>query len=293
MLNVFICSKPLQYFNCLNIVSSLNNSKNILFCLPNFYKSEEFYLRIDKNDTHWDEVIQIKSRTEIVKYLDKACKFNLFTDNDLYTALKPFKFFINLNNIYVYEEGLSVYNGVVKVTNVNRYYLVLNFLAKIGVLNSIMGAHKKTNKIYTYYIDNYKKINGARGGDPTAFPRKFVDNYLAEQEIIEKVFDINKYQFPMNKKICLFLTSNDLAYDFVKDYKQIVNAKKFDSYIFKSHPLVAEKYIGIDSSGYDLIMAEILLLKLLSNGNQVNVYHYGTSAELYIVNDDVIFENIS
>ena len=138
MLNLFFCSKPLQYFNCLNIVSSLTNSKNILFCSPNFYESSMFYNRVRAFDHYWDDVININSKSDIGQFIDEDTTFNLYVDSDLYTALKHFKNYRNLQKICVYEEGIGAYIGVVKVTKTNRFYLFLNLIAKLNLINSVI-----------------------------------------------------------------------------------------------------------------------------------------------------------
>ncbi len=48
MTNYFICTKPLQYFNCKNIASNIHEKK-VLCIIPNFTNADIFIEKMNKS----------------------------------------------------------------------------------------------------------------------------------------------------------------------------------------------------------------------------------------------------
>ena len=55
--DIYICSKPLQYFNVRNIGYGNVSSKKILIILGHFRDAELFFHQVKKFDDTWDDIL--------------------------------------------------------------------------------------------------------------------------------------------------------------------------------------------------------------------------------------------
>ena len=72
--DIFICTKPLQYINLCNIPTDESNSK-ILIIIDAFYKASEFSKYIENNEHQWSKVIFLKRINTFYKILDTGGYF--------------------------------------------------------------------------------------------------------------------------------------------------------------------------------------------------------------------------
>ncbi|MEZ9543755.1 hypothetical protein AB4209_17640 [Vibrio sp. 10N.286.48.C11] len=290
-MNYFFCTKPLQYFNCVNLVSNLHKGEeNILFIIPNFYGAKELSEKIKIYDHNWDDVIIINNKRD--RTLNK---FNITQTDRVYihSDLHFEMFFLgkfNHADFFVYEEGLGSYEkSITKITNRKWKNYIIYFLTKIGLVNSTPGKSKKNKKQYLYFPEKYEATHPDYAFKTFSFPFSFVENYLYNKDMFDNIFELNSIVLPEGNKICLYLSSNSRTINYMEYYELI--SYDYDFSIFKPHPNVADQYDNIDLEFRDK-MAEILIMKLLDSDKFVDVYHHGTSAEQYIIDDRVQFKKV-
>src|ERR1700760_893611 len=107
-IDLFICTKPMQWLNIQNIPAFVNgDSKKILIIVANFPNVERFAENIRKYANGWNQVIVKESRLKAALEGIKIHPSRVFADYDegyvgsIY-ALVPGK-------LYVYDEGIGTY----------------------------------------------------------------------------------------------------------------------------------------------------------------------------------------
>lgn len=289
-INYFFCTKPLQYFNVSNIVSLFKDDKNILILIPNFSGANKAYEKIVEHDSQWDSVFIFNTKLEAFDEIIATTGFNkIFVDTDLHRELK----FLNKKSqgdLFVYEEGLGTYEKeITKVSNKVWKNLLLLMAVKFKILNGAMGGNRRTKSIFVYDYNRYDSVH--KNNRQISFPFKFIENYNNKKDIFDEVFELNSFNFPNSSKILLFLTGSRLDLNYSLEYEKIKLSGDYDLSIFKPHPLVGANYSS-DCEGYSQVMAEILLLKLISLNNNIVVYHFGCAAEMYIKDKKVEFNKL-
>ncbi|MGV2989291.1 hypothetical protein ACE1OE_16735 [Vibrio sp. E150_011] len=258
--------------------------------MPNFRGGDDFIDRVCKYDDSWHLIHKVKNRDEIWNHIGLDSDFDIYVDSDLYTSCDFIKKNQRGNRLFVYEEGIGTYSGVIKVTKATKWYKIYNILGLLGVFNMVMGEGKKTDGIFLHNKERYLTINRNSKANIIPFPMSFTECYFYNESVIDRIFDLENEKFPINTDVCLFLTSNDLNYDFAKDFLKIKNGSDFSNYIFKPHPQIFNlsnsmlKYMM-----YNDVISEILILKLLSKNNRITVYHYSCSSELYVSHENLSF----
>lgn len=286
--NIFFCSKPLQYFNCLNIQQSLQGAK-ILLASPNFFKGLEFFNDVKKSTDVWDEVkIITGKKDQNLKNIKVNKDSSIFVDTDLYRDLDIWAGF-TIANVYVYEEGIGTYLGS-RYQKWNIKGCFVNLSGILGIYNNSIGQNTKVKGVYLYDKLKYQKKN-KRKKETLDFPDDFQKLYQRYNSHLTNLFKINKNKIPSNSNVLIYLTSNSRVYDFESNYLQLNNKKNYDLKIFKAHPYVADLYKHFDSN-INATMAEILLLELISKKNYIDVYHFSSSVPLYIKSKYVNFINL-
>lgn len=283
----YFITKPLQYFNVLNL--SLNDiNDKYLFIIPNFHNASEFFSKILEYDHRWKEIKVIESKLDMSLLEYTVNKGDaVYVHSDMHWELKFVGEFAKAK-IIVYEEGLGTYSK--EITSITKSWLknlVIKILTRIKYLNSVTGGDSKTQSVYVYNKPLFEKENPINAHKSITFEYNFFDNYRANKYELDQIFELNNITFPKYSHIALYLTSNDSSIDFLSIFNSI-DKNKYDEMIFKSHPNVASYYNRLNNS-YTNIMAELLIVKLLECGNTIDVYHFGTAVELYINSHGVKF----
>lgn len=279
-IDLYYCSKPLQYLNLCNIPDLRSKAKQkYLLIYGSFYGAEEFAGYIGKYDKRWDKVILCESRTWFFNLLHIRVN-NFFSpiDSSFYGILHFFFRF----RFYLYEEGAGTYRKLY----IQKKY---RWASKIFGTGIEMGHSKYLRGIIVYhpqfYIDQIS---------PNCHVFKFENSYKGiirkESNLLFKVYEYNLLQNVKvsGKKILLYIT--DWDYD-----DKIVNVmlsmkKEFDVSFIKPHPHrkkedlpKIEDIIPIYSS----IVVEALLQFWIDNHNEITVLHQGSTAVIPFGNDIV------
>ena len=274
--DIYICSKPLQYLNICNIPSLDGNNKKILIICNTFYKASIFADNIREYEKQWDKVVLVSGRNwafHVIRY--RVEKLFLGIDSTLVGVLhfvKRFKF-------YLYEEGAGIYNSNSNFLRIQDKYLLL---ARILGTGEIMGKSHYLQGIFVYYPDYYiSRIH------PSCPVFSFVYSYRAM--IKQKVrsflslynLDVNNEPFfnIYNSKILLYIT--DWEFDLSIINRMEEEKDNYDYLFIKPHPHILKESIPIVKGInvlYTSLIVEIIIHIWLERGNKVTVYHQDSTA---------------
>lgn len=286
-MNLFFCTKPLQYLNCRNLASARLDEENVLVVTPNFHRADLFADNVRKYDDLWSSVI-LSNKTSFFDSGERYSGAHVFVDTDLHLELK-FLEGQSCRSVSVYEEGLGTYAGrLTRVTNSWWKDLIIWLACWSGLMNCVMGQNKITKDIYVHNPEAYRKASGCTRNFPISFPTSFIQNIENNEQLFIKVFNISNFDLPVAKRVCVFMTSNCRLTNFLESFQLLKSRGEYDHYFFKAHPNVADLYPDF-SCELAQIPAEFLLSRLISNGNFVHTFHYGTATTLYIVSPSLNF----
>jgi hypothetical protein len=277
--NLYYCTKPFQFLSILNIVQNKieKNSIEHLFICKKFSIDGLFQEKITTHyGKYFDSITFVDEGFQIFDYIDYKVD-TLFTHSDVGEE-GVFIRKVSPVYCYIYEEGSATY---IK-TFCNTFYSKLNaFLRKkscyIGGLNCVTG-------VIVYYPEAYINFHGERK-KIVKFPTNFMSNLNKNSDQFYDIFDFNSLKIS-NKSCCLIILGESGM-----DGLNQIDYKKYDEIFIKNHPhfLSKEKlsFFGdvIDSQ----IPVEFIILDLYKQGVLVDLYHFTSSAVIY-VNDMVYNE---
>ena len=285
--DMYVCSKPLQYFNIRNL--PLDNTRtNILIIEDKFKDAKKFYESVIQYDKSWNEVLFVTDRAKILflclfKY--KVTNFYYYLDFMLMAA--TFLYFLPCKNIYVYEEGISAYRTSIFNNTAKYKRKIRKFLG----MSEYAGQHPRVKGIYVYNIEKYLQtfsfIKNKSRLKPLAFKTSFQKMLENNLDLALKIFrfDPDKtFSEVRDKKVLFYITTWPIDAGALNK----IHANDYDYYIIKPHPHIRElslpeswkndKTIVIDS----VILAEFLIEILIERNNKVDIYHHNSSAVMYV-----------
>ena len=281
--DIYICSKPLQYFNLRNIKSESLGIKRTLLILGSFLESEQFADRIKKFDTMWDDIVYLKSHFDLYLYLFLHPANVWFVEIDasffygLFSKLSCFK------TMYMFEEGFGSYRRdrfdtskglkrwINKYTGVGRHVGFSTYLT--GQYLYLPALFKRQFPDYSKPIMEFAKPFKVRLREELSFFMKLSDGY-------------DNFFLIKNKRIGLYLTNHHVNLQFMETLVQTKDS--FDLFFIKPHPHIRDLR---DLSQYNIsiirsnIMIEFLLILLLDNNNELTVFHENSTAVIWFQNE--------
>ncbi|UUV21273.1 hypothetical protein [Paenimyroides aestuarii] len=274
-MNYYIATKPLQYYNCLNIAS--NKTNNTIIIVNSFYNAIEFSRKVGKAN-FWDRSVFFNNLKEAYDFLSKSIKKNdlIFVDSDygLQNFIFQLKVVIKGGVIFVYEEGIGSYRD-------NLYTLHKNLFAR-NIMKFFFrkfnhyGSSILCSGIYLYRINYHKEIFPNYRKKRFAFPNNLIENlidyryHLSEYSNIQIDNKINK--------IIIYLSSwkfNKSALKYISKSENTIN-------IIKPHPHMLE----IDEEfieNFDILLSpdilfELFIINLFDSKRKIIIYHEGSSS---------------
>ena len=286
----YIVSKPLQYFNAINIRDDL--ASKICLIVDNFYEAETFFNNI-KNNRLWSDVIFFASAFDAYKWLKDRVNFgdNLFVDSDHGFRKTIWLSRIKSRNIYVYEEGIGSYrNDLIKSGYRNKLF---KFFLKLFGFKEYMGGGAFTKGIIIYDIESHKKLVNSFNKVRIQFKLSFHEHLLSD--LVNSDFDLGNTELILErlsrKKVLMYLT--DFEYN---DKADLIHVQYSDYVkILKPHPNI--KNI-LDKDQYDIILdnsvlIELFIVKVVEEASELIVVHENSSSANYLKNiDKITFINI-
>jgi hypothetical protein len=286
--NVYVCSKPLQYFNIRNLPKD-DRLKCVLIVEDKFKDAYIFYKKVNEFDKDWNEVVFIDNRSKIFwlclfKY--KVVNFYYYLDFMLKASI--LLYILPCKKIYVYEEGISAYRTEIFAKTANYKRKIRKFFG----LSEYAGLHPKTEGIYVYNKEKYlntfsfskKKLN------PLPFQLPFQEMIKNNLSLALKIFQFKTNEIfsgIINKKVLFYITSWPIN----ESALQQITVVNYDYIVIKPHPHIRKinlpdtwknaKTIVVES----VILAEFLVEILKERNNVIDIYHHNSSAAMYLQTD--------
>lgn len=283
-MDIYVCSKPLQYFNIRNIPHLETFSKHrTLIILGSFYDSKKFAINIRKYDRIWDKVIYVTNHKELYLYLFMHHINNLIVEQDDCTIIGILYFFKRCY-IYIFEEGFGSYRRD-RIKQKKRYQRWIDQYFGVG---KMVGFSKYLKGQVLYYPDLYRKRFPDYQKSLYTFIYPFKKALEKNISLFEKLSGegLEEILSLSNKRILIYITNWSVDQNIIEQMEE----KKCDfDYIFvKLHPhiqkseLILPSFIQIIESN---ILVEFMLLKWKQNNNKVTIYHCSSTSVLYFMHD--------
>lgn len=273
-IDAYMCSKPLQYFNILNI-GNINNSplKKILCIRNDFLEAEIFAKNIKLYDKQWDDVIILKNKKEYHLFIIKTKIHNLIAENDASWLMWIHSLMKHFDNFYVFEEGIGTYKFI------SRKWWD-RAIRKILGIGSHYGESKYCKNIFLYEPDLYNK----KFSSTKALPMKqnFIEALKNNAELFTKLSPpIPDFLNVKGKKILLYITNHEISKNIID---KMCKLDGYDLLIIKPHPhiknlLLETKYSNIYILSTNM-MIEYILYEI-SKKNSLEVWHFASTSMVY------------
>ena len=281
IINVYSCTKPLQWFNVENLFEFTKGDKNVLLVIAFFPNVTGFIEKVRETFPHWDDIHVLRNRLEVALYLLKIKPECLYTDSDYgfkgYLQTLFFK-----GDVYIYEEGIGTYFFNAKSLGVSTFKI--NLFKLIGA-GKFLGNHYKTKGIYLYNTVFYKNLYPDYKRPVLSFEFNFVQSLTRKVKEITYIFNLEDAALLgiENKRILIYATNHFVNKEIVRYMDK--EAHNFDKVFIKPHPhLVKNASSKLTDLKYELIlnnvMLEFLILKLTST-NKVTILHESSTGCIY------------
>lgn len=284
--NVIVCTKPLQWFNALNI-DFPGQEDRILILINSFKEAELFYERVRLHDDTWSEVIFGQTREDSYSLVREVAKKytveRLYVDCD-YGSIGGEYAKLPVRNLYVIEEGLGPYVDKVKKGTLKR------LVFRLKGWGTFLGGSRRTQGIYLYNPHYYRHVHKGYKKQILSFRTDFFSALAARKELMEKVSGLELPEaIQGGKKVAFYLTAYNINPDVITFLTE--NIDQYDNIIIKIHPhlannfrienhtdkIPAEKLTVMSNS----VLAEIIISRL-AEGNELTVVHESSTTCLYV-----------
>lgn len=291
-INVFLVSKPIQYFNSTNIEVS---GEKILYVIDNFYSSEELLERAILSK-YWSKCVLMKSFPDAFSDLMSYKWNNLFIDSDYgYSKHKYLRKFSG-RNIFVFEEGLGTYTKDLR--NVIERNLKLTGI-KSKIKNRILktcyklignqdyhGGNKFTKGVIIYDIEKHEKVFPKFPKKRYSFAKTFFEHL--NNVDVRKVLYPNPLNIISSRKYILYITSWKI------DPEISVILDEYPGYykLLKPHPHIKEISKDIVDCFDEVIqggyLVEFLIRDLITLSSDLVIIHNNSASLLYFNEEQFI-----
>lgn len=279
MVDVFVCSKPLQYLNLKNIPLEYSSQRKKMLIIVNaFYGSHSFYKYVKETDKTWYRVVFASSDSRALVYIMFLNISRLFINYDISIQLAILYKIKNME-IYTYEEGVGSYYSV-KKWNSGALACVRKLLG-VGQVNN--SSHYLT-ACFLYRPDIFYKIRPESTLIVKRMCNPFLKSLENNMEFWFRYYDFKKSGLSdiRNKKILIYITSWEISEKILFEIRK--REKEFDKIIIKPHPHIKEIEYTL-SKAYTVlrtpIMVEMILLYLRNNNNSICVFHESSTSMVY------------
>lgn len=274
--DVYVCSKPLQYFNIKNIGEIEDASQEkILIVVGAFYDAKRYVENIKEYDKDWTEVLYMNDVSESHQWIRNHHINNLFVENDASWKIFFIHLFGRIKSIYVYEEGIGSYENDTKAgieAVIRRFLGIGNHYGESRYCKGIF-----LTKPWLYN----QKFNTTKG---RAFTSSFIDCIRKNGALFERlsgnmptVLDVK------DKRILIYVTEWNVHQDVLDRMEKEVGS--YDLCFIKLHPHI-KNYDSTKNSIQVLqtsVMMEMLIYYLLKQNNKVTVWHHCSTSVVHFL----------
>ncbi len=286
--NLYICTKPYQYINCLNLLINTYKEPSDILIYGIFNDSFKFYKRLQTNNGYWDKIYYCTNYKELPKLKVDFNVYNkIFLDYwrhriNLLTLLK--------SSTWLYEEGIGNYSHQKSLNLIKKYIRIC--LDILGIRSSkYIGLSIFHKGVYLYYpqlLEN--KVNKKMYLKKLyQFNKKYIDHLRDIKTHIYKLFNFNplKLNLPENKSVKILIGDWDTD---LNTAKKILKGNPGNATInyFKPHPHIKNIKPIYHHTNVNLLInaipVEYFLLELIERNNVITVYHFNSTAVLHFYN---------
>lgn len=278
-IDLFVCSKPLQYFNIRNINWIPDKTYRTLVILGFFSNSLNFFHRVKELDHTWNKILYFKTQYEFDYYLFIHPAHRLFVEVDNSFVYGIFHKLHRFHEMYIFEEGFGSYRRD-RFDNSNGLKRLINRCTGVG---KHVGFSSFLTGQYLYLPDLYKQQFPYYTKKLYTFNKPFLLHLQEELPYFLKISQGFEEFLSLNsKRIGIYLTNHQINKNILQ---QIEHDKDlFDLTYIKPHPHICD-YSDLKTSNIKIIrsniMIEFLLVLLLEKGNQLTIYHENSTAVIW------------
>lgn len=278
---IYICTKPFQYFNIKNIVDE-SSSFRVLLIRGNFFDAKLFVDLVKANDKVWDRVLYADNTKSFYGHIVKENADVLYIDNDSSGFYALYSILLN-KRVFVYEEGFGTYRQAAIKESVGKYKFLLY---KLMGVDERIGNARFVKGLYLYLPGLYKILYPDYQKEIRQFKKPFMVALRDSSSFFLSLSDnIGELGVVKNRSILVYLTSHCLN-DQILGYLT-TESPHYDNVYVKPHPHIKDKEFMSSVKAvviHSNIMMEFLLLTLLDNGNRVTVVHENSTSVIWFQN---------
>lgn len=276
--NFFTVSKPLRYLNIKNLPNFDIIPHKKLIIIDQFYGAKDFYHKVDKVDNSWEKIYFVSSVKEAYRILFFNKIDTLYTFVDCSIVLGVL-YFLHHMKVVLLEEGCATYYPQTFKNPKQR-----RWLRKIFHVGDVLGTSIFTKQIFVYHPKVFLK-NANVKCDVFAFRESMMNVIKHHKKEFFNLFLFDSLDdLPRNSKVLLYITEWNVDKKILGDMMQ--NKSDFDFIYVKPHPhnrnvdnLIPKDFSVLHGN----IMAEFLITEFLDRGNELTIYHCGSSAVIYFM----------
>ena len=277
--DLYICSKPLQYFNLSNIPLNSETSNKILIIVGHFSNSREFADGVRQLDHNWDKVLYCRNDFFALIYVLFLKINNLYINYDI-SIILSILYHIKRMNIYTYEEGIGSYSSIQRWHQGSFISWIRNNLG-VGQINN---SSKFIKGVFLYNPDIFYSLRTDSTFNVFKLSHDFCYSLSEKGGIFETIYErvIKKFRNIIDSNVLIYITSWSINEKIMSDIE--TNKDRFDHVFIKLHPnivtnsLFFPEYCDVISCP---ILVEYLLNILINNNNIVTVYHESSTSMVY------------
>ena len=253
----------------------------ILYIIPSFKDAELFIKRVEDLDDTWKEVNIEKNLERVLVSIISRKVENVYVYTDMSIYLGLFSK-IKKCNIYVYEEGCGSYMSPNWRKTGFIYHLLDRFL---GVGNQLISS-RFLSGAYLYFPQLLQTMRPHNIVPISQIKISFLDVLTLNLPILCNLSYLESYRELQvrNKKILLYITEWELDQDIIQFIDE--NGPEYDYVYIKPHPHI-RKTINLNKDNVIVleadVMAEIIINKLLKQGNVLTLVHNCSTSVLYFL----------
>ena len=279
--DIYVCCKPLQYFNARNIPQTFHpEHRRILIIKTRFNKADEFYEMVKANDDQWDEVIKVPNSTSLYRiFLFR--RFNSLIYGYDTSSILGLLHLIKRFDFYLLEEGISTYLPIGGFGG--KKNLIQSLIDRITGVSNAGGYTRFVKSAFVYYPELYIKIRNPKFA-PSTFAKPFIKKVSEDMHLFLSVSNVidNETLAISNSQVLLYITNWNINQCIIEKMVQV--ADNYDYCIIKPHPHITD-YSSLNKTDFVVfnsnLMVEFLLCLWLKQGNKITIYHEGSTSIFY------------
>lgn len=277
--SIFLFSKPLQLLNIARIARERRLQKPIAIFVGRAVSGMDDFLAFARRlyeGKLFREIVSVDSMLALPAVLSPLHYDTLFVDDD---RVSNYKFLRDLKTRYlvVYEEGYGTYLGSCRYTMSYLRYLKWRTLSWLTGCGLDFGESRDTDFVFVQYPNVLLSLR-PHMKDKVLVMGGHVAELLENRDVW---FLFLEGQFHMGRatRPAIMLGTWEGARESDLEF---IGTQRHDFLVYKAHPHTGAALDGADCTIlHPWLPAEVLIIYILQLVQEVTVYHYSSSVELY------------